>query len=136
MTDPLHLHIPGEPKPQGSKKAYVRGRRAVLVEANPGLKTWRTTITHHARHHAGTYTGERPLHVTYRFILTRPKSVRRWLPWVKPDLDKLIRAVNDGISDAGVWDDDSRVTTITARKEYETPDQPPGATITIREENH
>lgn len=132
MTDTLHLHIPGEPKPQGSKKAYVRGRRAILVEANPGLKTWRTTITHHARKHTGTYTGERPIHVTYRFHLTRPKSVRRWLPWVKPDLDKLIRAVNDGISDAGVWDDDGRITTITASKQYATPTQPPGVTITIK----
>lgn len=136
MTDPLHLHIPGEPKPQGSKKAFVRGRRAVLVEANPGLKTWRQTITHHARPHAGTYTGERPLSVTYRFFLPRPKSVRRWLPWVKPDLDKLIRAVNDGLGDAGVWDDDGRITSITASKTYATTDQPPGVTITIREENH
>lgn len=132
MTDTLHLHIPGEPRPQGSKKAFVRGRRAVLVEANPGLKAWRTTITLHARKHAGTYTGERPLNVTYRFYLTRPKSVRRWLPWVKPDLDKLLRAVNDGIGDAKVWDDDGRITTITATKQYATPDQPPGVTVTIK----
>lgn len=136
MTDSLRIEIPGDPKPQGSKKAFVRGRRAVLVEANPGLKTWRQTVTLHARKHAGAYTGERPLHVTYRFFLTRPKSVRRWLPWVKPDLDKLLRAVNDGLGDAGVWDDDGRITTITARKEYATPDQQPGVFITIREETH
>lgn len=134
MTDPLQIEIPGEPIPQGSKKAYIRGKRVNLVEANPGLKKWRQTVTLHARKHAGTYTGERPLHVTYRFHLTRPKSVRRWLPWVKPDLDKLIRAVNDGLGDAGVWDDDSRVTTITAWKVYEAPGYRPGAFITIREE--
>ncbi|WP_237692941.1 RusA family crossover junction endodeoxyribonuclease [Rothia nasimurium] len=134
MTDPLTIHIPGEPRPQGSKKAFVRGRRAVLVEANPGLKAWRTTITLYARKHAGAYTGERPLHVTYLFTLTKPKSARRWLPWVKPDLDKLLRAVNDGIGDAKVWDDDGRITAITASKTYATPDQPPGVTITIREE--
>ncbi len=134
MTGPLTIHIPGEPRPQGSKKAFVRGKRAVLVEANPGLKTWRQTVTLHARKHAGTYTGERPLHVTYRFTLTKPKSVRRWLPWVKPDLDKLLRAINDGLGDAKVWDDDSRITTITASKQYATPTQPPGATVTIREE--
>lgn len=135
MTNPLTIHIPGEPKPQGSKKAFVRGKRAVLVEANPGLKAWRATITHHARKHAGTYTGERPLHVTYRFHLTKPKSVRRWLPWVKPDLDKLLRAVNDGLGDAKIWDDDGRITTITASKQYATHGQHPGVTITIREEN-
>lgn len=112
----------------------MRGRHTVLVEANPGLKTWRATITANARQHTGTYTGERPLHVTYRFHLTRPKSVRRLLPWVKPDLDKLIRAVNDGLSDAGVWDDDARITAITAQKKYETPEQKPGVFITIRED--
>lgn len=135
MTDPLTIHIPGEPRPQGSKKAFVRGRRAVLVEANPGLKAWRATITLHARKHAGTYTGERPLHVTYRFHLTKPKSVRRWLPWVKPDLDKLIRAVNDGLGDAKIWDDDGRVTTVIASKAY-ADDREPGVEITIREETH
>lgn len=134
---PAHLNIEvlGEPIPQGSMKAFVRGKRAHLTSDNPRLKAWRKVVTLHARPHAGAYTGERPLHVTYRFHLTKPKSVRRWLPWKKPDLDKLIRAVNDGISDAGVWDDDSRVTTITARKEYETPEQKPGVFITIREEN-
>lgn len=134
MTDPLTIHIPGEPRPQGSKKAYIRGKRVNLVEANPGLKAWRQTITLHARKRAGTYTGERPLHVTYRFHLTRPKSVRRWLPWVRPDLDKLIRAVNDGLGDAKIWDDDGRITTITATKQYATPTQPPGVTVTIRDD--
>lgn len=135
MDNKLNLIIPGEPKPQGSKKAYVRGRRAVLVEANPGLKAWRATVTLHAKPHAGAYTGNRPLHVTYNFFLTKPKSVRRWLPWVKPDLDKLIRAVNDGLSDAGIWDDDSRITTITASKTYATPGEQPCVTVTIREDD-
>lgn len=125
---------PGQPIPQGSKTAFVRGKRAVLVEANPKLKAWRQTVTHHARPHAGALTGNRPLHVTYDFYLAKPKSVRRWLPWVKPDLDKLMRAVNDAISDAGVWDDDGRITTITASKLYADETRPPGAVITIRED--
>ena len=134
MTNPLNIEVLGEPIPQGSMKAFVRGKRAYLTSDNPRLKAWREAVTTQACPHAGAYTGERPLHVTYRFILTRPKSVRRWLPWKKPDLDKLIRAVNDGLGDAGVWDDDSRVTTITAWKIYEAPGYRPGAFITIREE--
>lgn len=134
MTDHLNIEILGEPIPQGSMKAFVRNKRAHLTSDNPRLKAWRKAVTAQARPHAGAYTGNRPLHVTYRFFLPRPKSVRRWLPWVKPDLDKLIRAVNDGISDAGVWDDDSRVTTITAWKVYEAPGYRPGVCVTIREE--
>ena len=134
MTNPLNIEVLGEPIPQGSMKAFVRGKCAYLTSDNPRLKAWREAVTTQACPHAGAYTGERPLHVTYRFILTRPKSVRRWLPWKKPDLDKLIGAVNDGLGDAGVWDDDSRVTTITAWKIYEAPGYRPGAFITIREE--
>lgn len=134
MTNPLNIEVLGEPIPQGSMKAFVRGKRAHLTSDNPRLKAWRKAVTAQARPHAEAYTGERPLHVTYRFFLPRPKSVRRWLPWVKPDLDKLIRAVNDGLGDAGVWDDDGRITTITAWKIYETPEQKPGVFITIRED--
>lgn len=134
MSEVITFTAPGDPIPQGSKSAFVRGKRAVMIEANPRLKTWRQIVTLYARRHAGKFTGHRALHVTYVFYLTKPKSVLRWLPWVKPDLDKLIRAVNDSISNAGVWDDDSRVTAITSRKRYADDANPPGAIITIRED--
>lgn len=134
MSEVITFTAPGEPIPQGSKSAFVRGKRAVMIEANPKLKTWRQIVTLYARRHAGKFTGERALYVTYVFYLTKPKSVLRWLPWVKPDLDKLIRAVNDSISNAGVWDDDGRVTTIAASKRYADESHPPGATITIKED--
>jgi len=35
-----------------------------------------------------------------------------------PDLDKLVRAVCDGLTDAGIWDDDSQVIRLIARKDY------------------
>lgn len=134
MSRPITFTIPGEPIPQGSKSAGVKGKRAVMFEANPKLKAWRLTMTLHARRYAGLFTGHRALHVTYVFRLTRPKTVLRWLPWVKPDLDKLIRAVNDSISNARVWDDDGRVTAITSRKRYADENNPPGVTITIQED--
>jgi Holliday junction resolvase RusA-like endonuclease len=47
-----------------------------------------------------------------------------------PDLDKLIRAVGDSLTDAGIIRDDSRIITITARKLY-ADDRGPGAVIRV-----
>ncbi len=56
------------------------------------------------------------------FYLERPKTVKpsdRALPIVAPDLDKLVRAVGDGIGQSGlIWGDDSQITEILARKYY------------------
>lgn len=129
------IRVHGDPAPQGSKNAYRRGRKVLLVEANEKLKPWREAVTLHARRYTGAHTGAKPLSVRYIFYLPRPKSVRRPRPHVKPDLDKLIRAVNDGLSAAGVWDDDSRPVTMIATKLYATEADPPGVTVTIEEIN-
>lgn len=129
------IRVYGDPAPQGSKNAYRRGGKVLLVEANKALKPWRDSVTLHARRYTGAHTGNKPLSVRYVFYLPRPKSVRRPHPHVKPDLDKLIRAVNDGISAAGVWDDDSRPVTMTATKRYADEANPPGCLIRIEEIN-
>ena len=41
----IQAFVPGIPQPQGSKNAYVRGGRAVLVEANKNLPAWRQIVT-------------------------------------------------------------------------------------------
>jgi hypothetical protein len=42
----LEFTVHGEPKPQGAKKAFVIPKlgRAVMVEANAGLKPWRDSV--------------------------------------------------------------------------------------------
>ena len=66
--------------------------------------------------------------------MERPKSVRqkdRALPIVAPDLDKLVRAVGDGVGQSGfIWGDDSQIVEIVARKFY-ADDRPTGAIIRI-----
>lgn len=39
-------------------------------------------------------------------------------PSVRPDLDKLCRAVLDALTDAGIWHDDSQVCSLSAIKVY------------------
>jgi len=62
----------------------------------------------------------------------RPSA--RWKPTVKPDLDKLTRAVMDALTQAGAWTDDTRVTRIEAQKRYETTPGITGAMIEIKED--
>lgn len=58
------------------------------------------------------------------FVMPRPKTGRRVLPAVRPDIDKLTRLVLDALTDAGVIVDDGQVTDLTVRKRYPDADQP------------
>jgi crossover junction endodeoxyribonuclease RusA len=53
-------------------------------------------------------------------------------PWpsVKPDADKLLRAVGDALTGVLI-EDDARVVNIAGSKRYCVGDEPPGAIITI-----
>lgn len=130
----IAFFVPGIPAPQGSKQAFVRGKRAVLVEMSKALPAWRAAVTTAARaaHQGPPLDG--PLAVWIAFYLPRPKSVparRRPYPTVTPDLDKLARAVLDGITDARTWTDDARVVDLTLTKRYQDPAAEPGAHVRI-----
>lgn len=51
------------------------------------------------------------------FVFNKPKTVKRDEPYVRPDLDKLIRAVLDGLTGVA-YEDDQQVIRITAQKAY------------------
>ena len=51
------------------------------------------------------------------FVFNKPKTVKRNEPYVRPDLDKLIRAVLDGLTDVA-YEDDQQVVRLTAQKSY------------------
>ncbi|MGP5083022.1 hypothetical protein ACTXJ8_14785 [Corynebacterium variabile] len=38
------FHVPGVPAPQGSKNAYRRGNKVVLVESSKMVKPWRAAV--------------------------------------------------------------------------------------------
>ena len=122
-------YVYGVPVPQGSARAFTHGSRVVVTSDNKNLKKWRTYCafvlrTEIAAH--GKYEG--PVEVDLRFYFDRPKShlngsgsLRKgYSPshTVKPDLDKLVRALLDAGTDAGVWHDDAQVVRLTASKRY------------------
>lgn len=128
----LLVTVTGDPVPQGSKSAYIVNGRAVLVEASKKLKPWRQQIKSAAESamlDARWTTVDEPCRVHISFLMSRPVSAKREWHTVKPDLDKLVRAVLDGLTDAGIWRDDSRVIALSASKAYAK--DTPGVVVTV-----
>lgn len=105
--------VRGRPVPQGSLK-FIQGR-PIHVRAND-LALWRADIARNAQE-AGYTPVSGAVHVVIMFCMKPPKTVTRRYPHVKPDLDKLIRAVLDGLTGVA-YEDDSQVVFIEASKCY------------------
>lgn len=120
----IEFQVDGQAQPQGSKNGYLRGGRIVLVESSRQLKPYRQAVAYAAQQAAKSIgwviaDNSKPITVKITFGMTRGKTVKRLHPTVKPDLDKLIRATLDGITQSGViWHDDAEVCRIIAEKYY------------------
>jgi len=126
----VSLSVVGDPASQGSH-AIMRGR---IVQVNSKKhKAWRNAITQTALETlpADWEPIDEPCELIVNFYMPKPASATRSLPTVSPDLDKLIRAVGDSLTDSGVVVDDSRIVRISARKLYAIGIEP-GATIEVR----
>lgn len=131
------MRIYGTPAPQGSKRHVGGGR---MIEASLKIGPWREAIVSEAQRlgYAGLRFDE-ALAVRITFYLRRPISHRGarglrpsapvW-PATVPDLDKLVRSTLDGLTQAAVISDDSRVVIVHARKTYDD-EQATGALIHI-----
>lgn len=154
----LRVRVLGTPIPQGSKTAAVTMKggkpRAFLRDANgEKLKPWRQEVTTATRNATGATPGftpyDEPLEVQIAFYFTRPgnhfgsgrndhilKASAPLYVAVTPDVDKLTRAILDGMADGGAFVNDSRVAVLHCRQMYAAAGQPPGADITIRPLTH
>lgn len=88
----------------------------IIHSQGSALAAWRSAIALQARQ-AGATPVEGAIQIDMTFTTLRPRTVTRAHPTVPPDLDKLVRAVLDGLT-AIAYRDDSQVTAFTARKEY------------------
>jgi crossover junction endodeoxyribonuclease RusA len=139
----VQLFVPGQPAPQGSKKAFRHKHSGAIImqEDSKTTRPWRADVRAALEQHAGgtRFGPDVPVTVHLRFVMRRlagmPKTSRgRATPahTKKPDLDKLTRAVLDAITSAGVWHDDSQVVSFgTLEKRYAEIDEPPGCYIHI-----
>lgn len=127
MSDSLKFTVEGVPIPQGSMKAMMTEhmKYPVLVTDNPKLKDWRKTVTQLAglemRKRSYTQIGRNvPVRLILDFYFEKPKSVKMIDKVTKPDLDKLVRSCGDSLTGM-VYEDDSQVTELVARKFYGSP---------------
>lgn len=141
--EPLTFFVGGTPIPQGSKTAIRHGTRARLIEANKKLKPWRNTLQTALTAQAAGRRIEGPFIIYLDFRFTPPQRPRYLNPYglgihaVKPDVDKLTRAVLDSLTNADIIDDDARCTTLIATKNYTTKLHPrPGVRIIIEPTTH
>ncbi len=109
----------------------------MLVEANKQLPAWRSQVTEALR---TAYQGTEPLFpdaviTEVSFWLTRPRTNKRTHMTTKPDKDKLIRAINDCLTQANIIKDDSYIIRTCSEKAYADEDHPAGVLITIRSLN-
>ena len=134
MTALLQFDVFGTAQPQGSSRAFVNKKtgRAIVTSSNPNLKDWRNLISAGAREAMqGLPPLDEPVRIAVAFYLPRPKSVKRDEPTVKPDLDKLVRAILDGLTNI-VYRDDAQVIEVQASKQYVNEDRPaPVVAVTV-----
>lgn len=132
MTETVTFAVHGVPIPQGSKTIAKAGKKVWLRDSNAAvLKPWRAEVARAAR--AVGVTFDRPVLVAAVFYMPRPKRPKFRLPGTKPDLDKLFRALGDGMTDGGLLSDDSRIVTQFIHKRFESATNPVGVRVLVME---
>lgn len=135
----IEFAVLGEPSPEGSTRAFYIAKlnRTVTTHQNQkSLQAWRNRVATEAQHALGGRDWSSDPHSAYSlvvdFVLTRPASVprhRRVHPTIKPDIDKLVRAINDALTGI-LFPDDCQVISVTMNKFYDG-DRRPGAYIIV-----
>lgn len=126
------VQVFGDPKPQGSMTCKGRHLPGTFQNLQPDnesdLKRWRARVEKAGR--ALPVAGlVGPLRVVATHTIARPRTVplkvRAWPMLVSPghgDVDKLGRALLDGLAESGVFGNDAQVCGLTVWKRY--PDSP------------
>jgi Holliday junction resolvase RusA-like endonuclease len=125
----LSFTIFGVPQPQGSTRAFLpRGwNRPVITSDNSKLKPWRQQLSQMAliaMRESGAKLAPHgvPVSIVLTFFFEKPRSERKSARHkvTKPDLDKLLRAVLDGLTGIA-YEDDSQVCECLVVKVFGSP---------------
>lgn len=135
----VEFFVDGVPIPQGSKSARVVRGRAILTEGfgeRPKRhKAWRKAVSDAAEtwlsKHGDMPPYDGPVCIDLTFYLPRPKSTSKRITTAhrKPDLSKIVRAVEDSLTGI-IYTDDARIIEIVAKKQY-ADDNPPGVLVRL-----
>ena len=122
--------VEGKPIPKGNHRAFIRGSKAIVTDTQGGnLSDWEAAIRNAARSvfQYGVVTDRSViLELTFHFLhpknhfTPKGKETSRFRMYhiVKPDADKLTRAVGDALTGV-VYRDDSQVMYNKIKKVYD-----------------
>jgi len=145
------IRVNGKPAPQGSKRRFPNGG---MVESSKAVGPWREAVRAETQRVTFTRpegqpdrryrTADGAVRVSVLFLLERPRghygtgknagSLRISAPArpaTVPDIDKLARAVLDGIVAGGAIADDGLISDLHVSKDYCRPGELPGCEIRI-----
>jgi Holliday junction resolvase RusA-like endonuclease len=123
----LEFTVHGVAQQMGSKRAFIPHgwTRPIITDSNRNLKTWQVLVSEAAASalRAVPKAQRRLLldgvRLTVAFYLPRPKGLprKRRAHTKTPDLDKLVRCINDALAGVG-FRNDSQVVDLVAMKRY------------------
>ncbi|HVO78297.1 MAG TPA: RusA family crossover junction endodeoxyribonuclease [Methanomassiliicoccales archaeon] len=141
-TESISFFVGGQPQQKGSTRSFYikKLNRVVTTSSNKDLKQWELRIANEAqraneKRRISFYSCDDRCGygVSVEFVFARPKSLPKRVKHdtKRPDLDKLVRAVLDGLT-MHLIPDDSQVVVIQARKRYAAEGDTPGARIIVK----
>jgi len=125
----IKIIIPGIPASKGS---LFKGKYGQIYPADKKLKSWVNAISWQAREQAPGEPSQAAIDLTITFNLPQASNNKKTYPTIKPDLDKLARAVLDALTGI-IYYDDSQVIRLECNKAWAATDDTPGCEIEIRE---
>ena len=124
----IRIVVRGTPAPQGSKRHVGGGR---MIEMSKAVGPWREAVRAETQRVMAGIPIAGAVLVDINFGLKRPQGHYRTgrnahlirpaappYPAGRPDLDKLARAVLDGLTEGGAWKDDGQVAKLAASKNW------------------
>ncbi len=139
----LSFFVPGVARPQGSMKPIVsKSTGKVFMKQSSTLHEWRAAVMTTASEAIVQYdwecVEEGPVVLSCDFRFVRPKSHTKkrraedgGIKDNGSDLDKLVRAVCDSLTYAGVYGDDRQVAWVSAAKRYVESAEDAGVEVTV-----
>ena len=131
----------GQPRPQAfSMKDKKTGKSVARLRTAGTAESWKSDIVAAGTAWRPIVPLENAIEVALIFWMPRPKRLMRQSDPIgainhesKPDIDNLIKAVLDALTNDGWWRDDAQVSKVTASKMYHARVGSPGAQITVTE---
>ncbi len=133
----ISVFIPGNPIAQPRHRVSVRfGKAHAYLPASHKVHGWKSIIwLYCSNNKLSNLNITKPVKIDLTFFMPIPKSLKNKItsmqPHIKkPDIDNLVKAVLDSMTDCHVWQDDSLVYDIASRKFYS---DAPGVLIKLKE---